>query len=101
MNEMNKLTPGPRISGSGFNSETGGFAKLLCDGVEVDTRQVAALPQLLSALERANRILAELAHSSFIPGEDYGSVDMRQRIRSAHADAYLALTKATGGRDGV
>lgn len=85
-----------RISGSGFDPETGGFAHLSLDGVRLETRQVAALPELIAALERANRVFAELAHSSFIVGDDYGSIDMRQRIRAAHEVTYAAIAKIGG-----
>lgn len=93
---MSKSKPEPCITGSGFDPETSGFAKLLCDGVEVNARQVAALPNLIAALERANRILAELAHSSFIAGTDAASVDMNQRIRAAHVASYAAIAKSEG-----
>jgi hypothetical protein len=57
--------------------------------------QLASQADLLAALERANRVLAELAHSSYITGSDYASQDMRQRVKAAHEIAYAAIAQAT------
>jgi hypothetical protein len=62
-----------------------------------DALLVAAAPELLAALERANTLLAELNFSEWIPKNDTASIDIRQRINAAHVIASSSIAKATGG----
>jgi len=52
--------------------------------------------ELLAALHRANSLLAELSFSSWIPGSDAASVDMRQRILNTHQSVFTAIAKVEG-----
>lgn len=54
--------------------------------------------ELLAALDRANRLLAELTFTAWIKGDDAASIDMRQRIKGAHEAAAAAIARAEGGR---
>ncbi len=45
------------IEGTGFDSKTGGFAAILVDEMEVPKSVIAAAPDLLAALEGANKLL--------------------------------------------
>lgn len=54
-----------------------------------------AAPVLLEALNRANRLLAELTFSSWIKRED-SSVDILNRIKATHEISYQAIAKAEG-----
>lgn len=58
--------------------------------------QAALKTELLEALHRANSLLAELSFSSWIPGSDAASVDMRQRILNTHRSVFDAITKVEG-----
>ena len=72
----------------------------ICDVRVYDARDAAnvrlmvAAPELLAALDRANRLLAELTFTTWIKGDDAASVDIRQRIKSAHEAASDAIAKA-------
>jgi len=55
-----------------------------------------AAPDLLAALELCVRYLADLNGSSWINGDDPGSVDMRQRAKCLQDLAFKAATKAKG-----
>lgn len=61
-----------------------------------EKRRADCFPELLQALEKSNRLLAELNFSAYITGDSYAEVDMRQRIRAGHEAAYSAIAKATG-----
>lgn len=52
--------------------------------------------ELLEALHRANSLLAELSFSSWIPGSEAASADMRQRILNTHRYVFDAITKVEG-----
>ena len=61
-----------------------------------NVRLMAAAPELLAALERANRLLAELTFTAWIKGDDAAAVDVRQRIKAAHEQAAAAIARAEG-----
>jgi hypothetical protein len=52
--------------------------------------------ELLAALEACTRYLADLNGSSWINGDDPGSVDMRQRAKGLQDLAFKATSKAKG-----
>jgi len=61
-----------------------------------NARLIAAAPDLLSALNRANTLLSELNFSEWIPKKDFQSIDIRQRIKATHSVVSSAIAKATG-----
>lgn len=52
--------------------------------------------ELLAALESCTRYLADLNGSSWINGDDPGSIDMRQRAKALQGIAFSACAKANG-----
>ena len=103
---MNKHTPGPWFAkfeaGRYVISSQGAFGPhrslAITGGFEpangANARLIAAAPDLLAALNRANRLLAELTHTSWIVGADAASIDINQRIRATHHLACDAIKKA-------
>lgn len=87
---MNQHTPGPRITGSGFNSETGGFKHLSVDGVRVDVRLVVSAQNLLEALDR---IMLKAVRQQAVGGD---LLDFQDRLRECADIARAAIAKATG-----
>lgn len=108
---MSKHTPGPWVvDGSGIKvfadvsngyppivaQATSGDNSLTLQTMEANARLIAAAPDLLAALERANSILAELTFSEWIPKKDSPSIDIRNRINAAHVIASSSIAKAGG-----
>ncbi len=59
-------------------------------------RIARAAPQLLEALEKMTRYLADLNGSEWIKGENTGAMDMRQRAKALQGIAFKATSAARG-----
>lgn len=84
---MNTLTPGSRISGSGFDPETGGFKDLSVDGVKIDKRLIISAPHLVIALDR---IMLKAIHRQAAGGDLF---DFQDSLRECADIARAALAK--------
>ena len=63
----------------------------------INARMIAAAPELLDALLKTVRYLADLNGCDWIKGDDVGAVDMRQRAKALQQITFSAIAKATGG----
>ena len=80
----------PRITGAGFDPESGGFAEIYIDGELVPKRTLEAAPAMLKALQECLQLIDDM-----MPGVAYITLPDYSRLNMVPINAQAAVTRAT------